>query len=153
MRNKLAIAVMALILFGLAGLLLTLPKVPSASASDLFAPTPITIYASGVRADPVGFFAKKVLTQTSNSPALTVADHEKADVQVVLDKTAAQTVTLKLQFSNDGLNWVDGATIGNALVADTNTLVQHALFGRFARVNAALTSANPVTITVAAVAK
>jgi hypothetical protein len=63
------------------------------------------------------------------------------------------TTTLKLQFSNDGVNWTDGATIASAIAEDGAVLSQQAVFGKFARVYADVSNTNPVTLTVLGILK
>lgn len=118
------------------------------------APTPVAGAILGSpNAQNAVWFSQLALTANRNSRSVNLGDYSKADVQVVLDHTATNATTLKLQFSNDGVNWIDGATIGSALDTDTNTMQQYAIFGRYARVSATVTSTNPVTVTVLGLAK
>jgi len=78
------------------------------------------------------------------------------DLQWGIDQTlltTMNTTTLKLQFSNDGVNWIDGASFVSANVADANDMQQYAIFGRYARVYADVSNTNPLTLTVIGVAK
>jgi hypothetical protein len=129
-------------------------QMPLAHAAPSAAPTPVAgvVDTPGTAQNAV-WMSNLVVTADTGSRALNLGNYAKADVQVVLDKTGFQTTTLKLQFSNDQTNWTDGATIGSALTADTSTLAQYALFGRYARVYADVTNSNPVTITVLGLAK
>lgn len=117
------------------------------------APTPVSVTHSGKSAQVLLFLEDEIFTADGAGVDVEIPDHEKVDLQVVLDMGTVNTTTLKLQFSNDRVNWTDGATVGNALVEDTNTLAQHALFGRYARIYADLTNANPVTVRVIGVGK
>ena len=67
--------------------------------------------------------------------------------------TPVNTTTLKIQYSNDGANWADGATIVSNNAADATDMVQLNNYGRYTRVYATLSGSDPVTITVLAVAK
>ena len=126
---------------------------PNAQAAPLAAPTPVTVYASGVAADVPVFYNTTVITQNGNSSVQAIQNHEKIDLQYILDETIVNTVTLKLQFSNDGTNWVDGPTIASGATADANAMQQYNLFGKQARINTAVTNAYPLTLTVIGVAK
>jgi hypothetical protein len=75
------------------------------------------------------------------------------DLQYVIDQGTVNTVTLKLQFSNDGVNWTDGATLVSGNAADANNLAQYAVYGRYVNVYADVANTNPVTITIIGVGK
>lgn len=129
-------------------------QLPNAYAAPNLAPTPVAgVIAGSPSAQNAVWFSNLVLTTDGNSRAVNLGNYAKADVQVVVDRTLVNTTTLKLQFSNDNTNWTDGATIGSALTADTSTLAQYAIFGRYTRVNADVTNSNPITITVLGLAK
>lgn len=152
-RKPFVIAAVA-IAFVLMLSLMFLPQADQASAAPQAAPTPAaSVNLPGVASGIVTFWETKVITEDGNSSTQNIANHAVADLQVVLDHGTANTVTLKIQFSNNGTNWVDGATVGSALGVDTNTLQQYAVFGRFARVNADVTNTNPLTVTIIGVAK
>ncbi len=129
-----------------------------ATAAPAAAPTPIaSINTSQQTASEAAFMDNVALIADGNSASVLVKDFEFTDIQYVIDQTIADSVmnttTLKLQFSNDDTNWTDGAAIVSANVADASALAQHALFGKFARINADVSNTNPVTITVLAVLK
>lgn len=129
-------------------------QMPDAYAAPNLAPTPVAgVIAGAPNAQNAVWMSNLVLTADGNSRAVNLGNYAKADVQVFVDRTLVNTTTLKLQFSNDNTNWVDGATIGSALTADTSTLAQYAVFGRYTRVNADVTNSNPITITVLGLAK
>ena len=138
----------------LAALLLSLQNAAPAAAAPPAAPTPVTVTMGGKTADTVLFWERRVLTQAAPSAAQGVADHDKIDLQWVIDQGAPpNTATLRLQFSNDGINWVDGpAPVTNGAV-DANDMQQYAVFGRYARVSPTLANGQPVTLTVIGVAK
>lgn len=126
---------------------------PAVQAAPEALVTPVSVDHSGIQSSVVTLLDGAVLTATANSNAQNIMSHAKMDLQTVVDVGTVNTTSLKLQFSNDGVNWVDGDTIGTALTADTNTLAQYAIYGRYVRVNAALTGAAPITVTVVGVAK
>lgn len=128
--------------------------VPSAQAGPMAAPTPVASINQSVRAaSEVTWMSGVALTASAGSAPQLVRDWDFADVQYVIDQTTTNTVTLKLQFSNDGVNWTDGATLVTDNAADAASLAQQALFGKWGRVYATVTNTNPVTVSVNAVLK
>lgn len=120
----------------------------------LAAPTPVSFTASGGGTPKdLTFYDEAVLTADSTGAAASVWDHDRMDLQYVVDQGASTNgITLTVQYSNDGENWVDGATYA-AGTTDKNVMEQYHLFGRYARVEAAVTNTNPVTVSVFALAK
>ena len=153
MRNRYTVgavvAVLALLL--VMGLVLKAPAVDAAPAP---APTPVaSVIASPGAGVPLVWLQNTVLTANNDSAALSVLDFDKVDLQLVVDVGTVNTTTLKLQFSNDNVNWVDGATVGTAIAADANTMAQYAVFGQYARINSALTNSSAITITAIGIGK
>ena len=129
-----------------------------ASAAPSLIPTPVSVSARGAApAKPVVFYSGSVMTSAVASNAQGIAEYEIVDLQWVIDQTVlasgANTTTLKLQFSNDGVNWVDGATAVTSNAADAGDMQQYAVFGEFVRVHSTLENNNPVTLTVIGLAK
>jgi hypothetical protein len=147
MKQKLSIVALAAIL--LAALLtpIFLGQAVPATAAPAAAPTPVSINHSGVRSDIVTFHSSDVITADGNSGVQSVADHAVIDLQWVIDQGTVNTTTFKLQFSNDGVNWVDGATIATSNAADVNSMQQFAVFGRWARINRDVSNTNTLTLT------
>jgi hypothetical protein len=75
-----------------------------------------------------------------------------ADVQTNIDVSDTQTVTVKIQYSNNGTTLVDGANVATGS-ADASTFYQAPLFGRFACAYVTLGTSAPVTVNVTAWAK
>lgn len=151
-RNSFILAAVA-IAFLLMASLMFMPQA-DVSAAPQAAPTPAaSVNLPGVASNIVTFWNGSVITDDGNSSTQNIANHAVVDLQVVLDHDTVNTATLKLQFSNDGVNWVDGATTITDSVVDANTLQQYAVFGRFARVNANVTDNTVITATVIGVAK
>lgn len=130
---------------------------PSAAAPSLI-PTPLTIpqgAATGITY--VTFKATGAITADAGGPALNLPSYSRLDVQYVIDQTivgtAANTTTLTLQYSNDGANWVNGAALATANVADGTDMNEYPNVGRYTRVYQDVSNTNPITITVLAVAK
>ena len=156
-RTKTVAAVMAAVTL-LTALLVSLQSAAPAAAAPPAAlpaaPTPVAVTMGGKTADVALFWERRVMTQAAPSAAQNIADHDKIDLQWVVDQgTTPNTVTLRLQFSNDCVNWIDGpAAVTNSGV-DANDMQQYALFGRCARVSPTLANTQPLTLTVIGVAK
>ena len=157
MNRKMPVVALLVTALLLIGILVAMPA-DNLSAAPAAAPTPISVTYSATPGKVLEFLRVPVsYTADFNTSPLTVMDFEAVDLQYVIDQTAVasvvNTTTLKLQFSNDGTNWVDGATIVSANTADANALSQLAVFGRLARVNVDVSNTNPITISVIAVGK
>ena len=126
----------------------------TAMAAPAPAPTPVSVSDSGGNNALVTFWSGEALTATGASSVQNVMDFERVDLQTTIDQgTTPNTVTLKLQFSNDNTNWVDGATVVTANVADAGAMQQYAVFGRYARLYATAGNSESVTVTAIGVAK
>lgn len=144
----------AIVLF--AALVLSMGGPVNVTAAPSAAPTPVSINHSGSFADVPVFYSTQVLTADGGSNAQNIQNHQVMDLQWGIDQTLLTTVnttTLKIQFSNDGVNWIDGASFVSANTADANDMQQYAIFGRYARVYADVSNTNPITLTVIGVAK
>ena len=126
----------------------------TAMAAPAPAPTPVSATDSGGNNAVVTFWSGEALTATGASSVQNVMDFERVDRQTTIDQgTTPNTVTLKLQFSNDNTNWVDGATVVTANVADAGAMQQYAVLGRYARLYATAGNSESVTVTAIGVAK
>lgn len=114
--------------------------------------TPVTVYA-GNTGQIQAFYQASARTADAGSAQVTILDGEKMDIQTVIDQGTVNTVTLKLQFSNDGTNWTDGQTVVSANAADATALGQYNLFGAYARLYVDVANTNPVTITAIGVVR
>jgi len=123
----------------------------------LAAPTPVSVNPGSGIGQYALLWSAKAITQDTATAAMTVLNYGKADLQYLVDQTAVagapNTTTVKLQFSNDGVNWIDGLGLATANVADGGDMNQFAVFGRFLRLYADVTNSNPVTWTLSAAAK
>lgn len=143
-----AAVILTLALFGM------MANTPSVQAGPMAAPTPVASINNSIRpASEIVWLSEVVFAASGGSAAQLVSNWSYADVQYVIDQTDVNTVTLKLQFSNDGVNWTDGATIVADNAADAAVLAQYALFGKWARVYADVTNTNPITVSVNAILK
>jgi len=155
MNKILALLIVAFLLVG--ALLWGMNTAQAAQPGPLAAPTPVCVSAAAAAAGEAVFFSTSVLTDDTYSARVPVAAFQRTDIQHVLDQTviaaAANTTTLTIQFSNDGVNWTDGAALVSSNSADAALLQQVNVFGKYARVKADLTNNNPLTVTVIGVLK
>lgn len=157
MKNKIAGLVFAVALLAIAFVAFSAPAhvsgAPAGSGVQAVL-TPVSVPANGFAGAKLTFIPRNTRIVTSTAAygeAVQVGKYKTLDVQVVIDVGTVNTTTLTLQYSNDGVNFVDGPVIGSAIVADTNTLAQVAAFGDVMRVkyDAATTSAITVTSLIA----
>jgi hypothetical protein len=141
------VVVLAL-LFGLMGM----PQAGMVQAAPAAIPTPVSV-TPGNGAPQVAPFWQATALTASGAGAEAIIAGEKVDLQWVIDQATVNTVTLKLQFSNDSTNWVDGATFVTNNAADAGDMQQYAVFGRYLRAYATVVNTNPVTVTVIGVVK
>jgi hypothetical protein len=126
----------------------------SIQAAPLAAPTPISIsYNSDNTRYPLNWFVTEVITQDTASAAIRLADYEALDIHYVIDQGETNTVTLKLQFSNDNSNWVDGVSLVSASTTDQNALQPFHNFGIWTRLYADVATSDALTVTAIGVAK
>ena len=137
--------------------LVVMTPVQAANPGPLEAPTPVAAVQRSAAPEFPTFWSARVLTASERSACFEVPDYAVVDLHTIVDQTivaaAANTTTIKLQFSNDNSNFVDGVTVVNANAADAGDLQQFQLFGRWACVYATVSNSNPVTVTVLGVVK
>lgn len=129
----------------------------AANPGPLAAPTPVSVNpGSGVGRASV-LWSNKVITADTATGAMDILNYGKADIQWVTDQTAVagapNTTTVKLQFSVDGVNWADGINVLASNSADAADMQQFAVFGRYVRLYADVSNANPVTLTLGVATK
>ncbi len=124
-------------------------------AGPLPAPTPlVTGYNTQSVYYPVNFWSSKTITQSQASSAFVLAKYDAVDIQYNIDQgTTPNTITLKIQHSNDAVNWTDGATMVSNNVTDASVLNQYLNFGIYTRLYATVAAADPVVVTCIGVAK
>ena len=129
----------------------------AANPQPLAAPTPVSVNPGSGRGQAAVLWSAKVITADTATGAMDILSYGKADVQWLIDQTAVagvvNTTTVKLQFSVDGANWVDGINAVATNTADAGDMQQFAMFGRYVRLFAHLSNANPITLTLGVVAK
>jgi hypothetical protein len=124
------------------------------AAPDLI-PTPVTnpgARSASVLA-PVNFYRSVAVTADGRGQIYNLSAYNILDVQYVIDQGTTNTITLKVQYSCDGVNWSDGPTIASAKAADTSDILQVNNYCRYTNIYADVANTNPVTITVVGVAK
>jgi hypothetical protein len=143
-------------LLGLLGLSFGAPQTSTAAPAAIPTPVSVTRPGNGVAPEYPIFFNGVVLTADTRSSCFEVPEYSAVDLQYLVDQTLVTTVnttTLKLQFSNDLVTFIDGATIASANVADGSDMLQLAIFGRYTCVYADVSNTNPITWTVLGVVK
>ena len=119
------------------------------------APTPVSAPSSrsAVAAGPYYFFNGVAKIADGRGTTFALKNYGIVDVIYTIDQGTVNTVTLNIQYSNDGINWVSGGAIVTANAADVTGLIQLNNYAAYTNVYADVTNANPLTLTVSAVAK
>lgn len=103
---------------------------------------------------PINFMLAKVTTADGRGTTYNLPGFNILDLQYIIDQgSTPNTVTLKLQNSCDGVNWVDQGTLVSANHADASNILQLNTFCRYANIYADVASTQTLTITVIGVAK
>jgi len=146
--------ILALALF--AGVLVVQPMTDygAVGATAITTPAAVPPMSTDNTKDPFYFWATSVITQSgASSNAWRLQDYEVLDLHCVLDATLANTTTIKLQYSNDNVNWADGHSVIQNTGSDQNDMVQRYNFGAYTRLYATVTNSNPLTVTVVGIAR
>lgn len=157
MKNKHLAAILCVALILAASMFGLMDVSPQVEAAPLFAPTPVS-QARSVNVPQVAtFFAVESITADQRAGCTNSADFEKADIQYVIDQGTVNTVTLKLQFTNDphgsGATYIDGVNIVANNAADASSMQQFQVFGAWTCIYADVANSNPLSLTVRAVLK
>lgn len=151
MRNKkiftfLAVATLIAILFvSLLG--------PVSGPAYASAPTPQTFNPPARDSEAFTFFSAKSITSDTRE-CLDMRNFSAADISYVIDEGTTNTITLKLQFSNDNVHFYDSAqTVVAAATTDSDGFQRYLLFGRFVCIYADVSNTNAVVITAIAQGK
>lgn len=148
-KATIAIAVCALLALALFGAMSGGGGTPALAA----APTPVSITQPvGLNPQLYTLFSGTAITASAQGTCWELGKWAVADVQSIIDVSDTQTVTVKIQYSNNGTSLVDGMNLATS-AADASTFVQAPLFGRFACAYATLATTAPVTVSVTAWAK
>lgn len=148
----------ALLIVGLVvALLVSINGVPRVSAAPaagpLAVPTPVVSSRAGRNWTPVTFLNGVAVTADTRTGCAETAAYDLLDLQYSIDQGTTNTVTLKLQFTNDEVVFVDGLTIASANTSDIDNLLQFQTFGRYTCIYVDVTNSNPLTVTLKGIAK
>lgn len=125
---------------------------PVADAAPAALGTPVTVY--GAEPTAIYRFMGSSLTASTNGSSIPIAGSQKVDLQTVITQATPNAVSVQLQFSNDGTNWVGGPYIVSTPNATPqNVLDQYQVFGRYGRIAVTTANSNPVTVKVIGVGK
>lgn len=155
-RNEVLFAVGSVVFFGLlVAMMLISSSVVPVQAEPLAAPTPvISGWDSQTPRYPLKFWDSKVITTDQGSAVMVLPQFEAIDIQYAIDQgVTPNTTTLTLQYSNDGVNWENGAAIVSNNTTDAAALNQFANFGIYTRVYADVANTEQVKVSVIGVAK
>ncbi len=145
--------------------LLALMLVPLGTANatipqPLAIPTPVSAPAHSTAPNAPEFplfFNAAPLTADTRSSCFEVPEYSIIDLQWLIDQTlvnsTANTTTLKLQYTNDGVNFVDGASFVSSNAADAGDMQQYNLFGRYTCIYADVSNTQTLTVTVVGTVK
>ena len=91
------------------------------------------------------------VTESFNTSALDLVDYDTLAIQYGIDQgTSVNTMTIKLQHSLNGYEWIDKATLLSSSASDTGAITQTTRTARYSRLAVTLANSNPVTFTVLA---
>lgn len=145
------IIILALLMLPVAlGLMQHFEQPAIAMAAPPAVPTPVGAQAGSGYYTMVPYFAATIITYTQASTSRLTPSYIAADIHSVLDVSSTQTITCKIQWSNDDTNWADGVNLFTAQDADYSEITQTQMFGQRSRVTCTVSSANPVTVTIRA---
>lgn len=120
------------------------------TAAPLAAPTPVSV-TQPVRTQPQLYtLMNAALTADTRGSCWELGVFSVADIQYTIDQSTTNTVTLKLQYTNDQTTYTDGLSVVTDNAADASGMNQYPLFGRFTCLYADVTNTNTVTTTVTA---
>lgn len=102
----------------------------------------------------INFMRSKAVTADGRGTTYSLPNFNILDLQYVIDQgTTPNTVTLTIQYSCDGVNWVDGANLVASNAADASDIVQLNNYCRYTNIYANVANTETVTISVIGVAK
>lgn len=158
MRSKSFIGAVVVVAM-LAMLAVALQPAPASVAAPAAIPTPAASLnygnSTGVSA-PVQFWPQgvAVLTADGRSTCFELGGYDVLDLQYAVDVTDEQTLTVKLQYTNDRATYADGLAVISAATEDVATAMQQfPIFGRDTCLYATVATTNPVTVTITGLAK
>ena len=150
MNKRLIVTVAALLLVALLGSLLLSPAHP-VDAAPFAAITPVSFSGQSSASNKVTFFNGNIAADTRT--CVDLSNYSKIDLQWVIDQGTVNTTTVKLQWSNDNVNFEDSATVASANAADTHSGQQYVLAGQYNCIYADVTNSNALSLKILGVAK
>lgn len=145
------VTALAIALFGFAALTASFAPVDAAPAA---APTPVSVTRPAAMQSQLSTFPATAVTTDTIVGCMQSNNHSVADIQFVIDQTSVNTMTLKLQHTNDtpgsSATYINGANIVANNAADASDMVQLQLFGAWTCVYADVTNASTVNVNVSA---
>lgn len=145
MERKFGILVVFVVALVFMTALIGMPTVSEARPAA--GPTPISVDYPNRGASLEDVFSGVVITQSANSGRLLVQDKSVMHLQYVVDQNVGNALTLTLQTSNKGTDWVDVTNIVTGSTSDLNDMVILPTSGRYNRLAVTLGGSDPVTIT------
>lgn len=121
------------------------------SAVPAAAPTPVTYSGQAGNNQKVAFFNGNITADTR--ACFDLSNFKAVDLQYILDQGTVNTTTVKLQWSNDNVNFEDTATVVSANAADAHGGNQFLLFGQYNCIYADVANTNTLGVKVFGVAK
>ncbi len=131
-----------------------LPQQGQVQAAPPAAPTPVAAPDSVGAGRYFRFQPATAITADTNTSAIEALQFETVDIEYTIDHGTVNTTTLKVQYSIEGNDWTDGATLVSASTADGAAVVARVpVFGRYMRINQDVATTDTITITLTAVGR
>lgn len=123
-----------------------------ATAAPHPVPTPVSVARAVNQPTLATLMNNQVVTTDTRGGCVASSNHEKADIQYEIDHGTTNTVTIRLQFTNEtpgqaATSYINGVAVVTANAADATDMQQLQLFGAWTCVYADVTNSNPLTIT------
>lgn len=150
MNKRFVVLCAGLLMFVMLTSLYVLPASP-VDAAPVAAITPVTYSGQSSQSSKVTFFNGNIAADTR--ACVDLSNYSKIDLQWVIDQGTVNTTTVKLQWSNDNVNFEDSATVASANAADTHSGQQYVLAGQYNCVYADVTNSNALGLKILGVAK
>ena len=115
--------------------------------------TPVVANNTNAGVRNVEWFNKRKITATTRV-CKDLSQYDVADIQWVVDEGTANSMTLKMQYTIDGINFVDGPVlVASSNTSDVTNMGQYALFGLNTCAYIRVTNGNTITLSTLGVAK
>lgn len=151
------------VMVGAVVMLALLVAVMGAGSGDVQAapaavPTPVSVTRPASEQPQLAAIANaQVVATDTRLGCVASSNHSVMDLQYGIDQGTVNTVTLKLQFTNDtpgsSATYVDGVNVVASSAADASDMQQFQLFGAWTCIYADVANTNNLTLTVKALLK